>query len=63
MVPKVMPTKLLVIGSGAIGRRVRQLLFGHGREGDDRRDARPHPARSRMRRSPHSSTRRSPSRA
>jgi dihydrolipoamide dehydrogenase len=25
--------------------RVRELLFGHGRRGDDRRDARPHPPR------------------
>ena len=38
--------------------RVRQLLFGHGRRGDDRRDARPRSCRSRTRRSPPSSTRR-----
>ena len=58
MTPKEMPTKLLVIGSGAIGVEFASFYSRHGRRGDDRRDARPHRCRSRMPRSPTSWRRR-----
>ena len=41
MVPEAIPKSLLVVGSGAIGDRIRQLLPRHGRRGDGRRGARP----------------------
>ena len=44
MVPKEMPTKLLVIGSGAIGIEFASFYSDIGRRGDRDRDARPHPA-------------------
>jgi hypothetical protein len=44
MVPQEMPTEAARYRIGRDRGRVRELLQRHGRQGDDRRNARPHPA-------------------